>query len=77
VNSKGSSLNNNPIALYPTALRMATPMTVACRPRWNCQSAITPRSLCVFPSWLEHSMSAVHGPGERISIAFNAKLAMT
>jgi hypothetical protein len=56
---------------------MATPMTVACRPRWNCQSAITPRSLCVFPSWLEHSMSAVHGPGERISIAFNAKLAMT
>jgi uncharacterized protein (TIGR02466 family) len=31
--------------------------------------------LLVFPSWLEHSVSPFHGLGERICIAFNAKLA--
>jgi uncharacterized protein (TIGR02466 family) len=36
-----------------------------------------PGDLILFPSWLEHSVPAFQGPGERISIAFNAKLAMT
>jgi uncharacterized protein (TIGR02466 family) len=36
-----------------------------------------PGDLILFPSWLEHSVSAFQGPGERISIAFNAKLVMT
>jgi len=35
-----------------------------------------PGDMLLFPSWLEHSVSAFQGPGERISIAFNAKLAM-
>lgn len=30
--------------------------------------------LFVFPSWLEHSVSPFHGSGERVCIAFNAKL---
>ena len=30
--------------------------------------------LFVFPSWLEHSVSPFQGPGERICIAFNARL---
>jgi uncharacterized protein (TIGR02466 family) len=37
----------------------------------------TPGDMIVFPSWLEHSVSAFQGPGERICISFNAKLAMT
>ena len=41
------------------------------------RQAPMPGDMIVFPSWLEHSVSAFHGPGERISIAFNAKLAMT
>jgi uncharacterized protein (TIGR02466 family) len=36
-----------------------------------------PGDMILFPSWLEHSVSAFHGPGERISIAFNAKLLMS
>lgn len=36
-----------------------------------------PGDMIIFPSWLEHSVSAFNGPGERISIAFNAKLMMT
>jgi hypothetical protein len=30
--------------------------------------------LFIFPSWLEHSVSPFHGSGERVCIAFNAKL---
>jgi uncharacterized protein (TIGR02466 family) len=41
------------------------------------RQAPMPGDMIVFPSWLEHSVSAFQGPGERISIAFNAKLAMT
>jgi hypothetical protein len=33
--------------------------------------------MILFASWLEHSVSAFQGPGERICISFNAKLAMT
>src|SRR5262249_12056742 len=29
-------------------------------------------SLIIFPSWLEHRVEPFQGPGERISIAFNA-----
>jgi len=36
-----------------------------------------PGELVVFPSWLEHSVAAFQGPGERICIAFNARLQMT
>jgi hypothetical protein len=35
-----------------------------------------PGDMIVFPSWLEHSVSAFRGPGERICISFNAKLAI-
>jgi uncharacterized protein (TIGR02466 family) len=41
------------------------------------RQAPMPGDMVLFPSWLEHSVSAFQGPGERISIAFNAKLAMT
>jgi hypothetical protein len=33
-----------------------------------------PGDMILFPSWLEHSVSAFRQPGERISIAFSAKL---
>ena len=36
--------------------------------------APVPGDMYLFPSWLEHSVSAFQGPGERICIAFNAKL---
>ncbi|HEY3730378.1 MAG TPA: 2OG-Fe(II) oxygenase family protein [Steroidobacteraceae bacterium] len=36
-----------------------------------------PGDLIVFPSWLEHSVSAFQGPGERICVAFNARLTAT
>jgi len=38
--------------------------------------APTPGDLLLFPSWLEHSVSAFQGPGERICLAFNARLIM-
>jgi uncharacterized protein (TIGR02466 family) len=41
------------------------------------REAPVPGDMVLFPSWLEHSVSAFQGPGERICIAFNAKLAMT
>jgi uncharacterized protein (TIGR02466 family) len=34
-----------------------------------------PGDMILFPSWLEHSVTAFRGPGERICVAFNAKLA--
>ena len=40
------------------------------------REAPTPGELVVFPSWLEHSVAAFQGPGERICIAFNARLQM-
>jgi len=36
-----------------------------------------PGDMILFPSWLEHSVSAFQGPGERICIAFNARLIMS
>lgn len=36
--------------------------------------APVPGDLILFPSWLEHSVPAFQGPGERICIAFNAAL---
>jgi uncharacterized protein (TIGR02466 family) len=33
-----------------------------------------PGDMYLFPSWLEHSVSAFQGEGERLCIAFNAKL---
>lgn len=36
--------------------------------------APVPGDMYLFPSWLEHSVSAFQGPGERICLAFNAKL---
>ena len=36
--------------------------------------APVPGDMYLFPSWLEHSVSAFQGAGERICIAFNAKL---
>ena len=36
----------------------------------------TPGDMVLFPSWLEHSVSPFQGPGERICIAFNARLIM-
>ena len=41
------------------------------------REAPNPGDMFLFPSWLEHSVSAFQGPGERICIAFNAKLIMT
>jgi uncharacterized protein (TIGR02466 family) len=41
------------------------------------RQAPVPGDMFVFPSWLEHSVTAFQGPGERICIAFNAKLIMT
>jgi uncharacterized protein (TIGR02466 family) len=38
--------------------------------------APVPGDMYLFPSWLEHSVSAFQGPGERICIAFNAKLVL-
>ena len=38
--------------------------------------APVPGDMYLFPSWLEHSVSAFHGPGERICIAFNGKLVL-
>jgi uncharacterized protein (TIGR02466 family) len=48
-------------------------------PRQITRRGVTPMpgDMILFPSWLEHSVSAFHGPGERISIAFNAKLTTT
>jgi uncharacterized protein (TIGR02466 family) len=48
-------------------------------PRQITRRRVTPMpgDMILFPSWLEHSVSAFHGPGERISIAFNAKLTAT
>lgn len=40
------------------------------------RQAPVPGDMFIFPSWLEHSVSAFQGPGERICIAFNAKLVM-
>ena len=36
-----------------------------------------PGDLILFPSWLEHSVAAFDGPGERICVAFNARLIMS
>ena len=36
--------------------------------------APVPGDMYLFPSWLEHSVSAFRGEGERVCIAFNAKL---
>jgi uncharacterized protein (TIGR02466 family) len=36
--------------------------------------APVPGDMYLFPSWLEHSVSAFQGEGERICIAFNGKL---
>jgi hypothetical protein len=33
-----------------------------------------PGDMYLFPSWLEHSVSAFQGEGERICVAFNGKL---
>jgi uncharacterized protein (TIGR02466 family) len=41
------------------------------------RQAPVPGDMFVFPSWLEHSVAAFDGPGERICIAFNAKRIMT
>jgi uncharacterized protein (TIGR02466 family) len=38
--------------------------------------APVPGDMYLFPSWLEHSVSAFQGPGMRICIAFNAKLVL-
>lgn len=39
--------------------------------------APVPGDMVIFPSWLEHSVAPFQGEGERICIAFNAKLNMT
>jgi uncharacterized protein (TIGR02466 family) len=41
------------------------------------REAPVPGDMVLFPSWLEHSVAAFQGAGERICIAFNAKLIMT
>jgi len=38
--------------------------------------APVPGDMYLFPSWLEHSVSAFEGEGERICIAFNGKLVL-
>lgn len=38
--------------------------------------APVPGDMVIFPSWLEHSVAPFQGEGERICIAFNAKLIM-
>ena len=38
--------------------------------------APVPGDMYLFPSWLEHSVSAFQGPGTRICIAFNGKLVL-
>ncbi len=38
--------------------------------------APVPGDMYLFPSWLEHSVSAFQGEGERICIAFNGKLVL-
>ena len=40
------------------------------------RQAPVPGDMFIFPSWLEHSVSPFQGPGERICIAFNAKIVM-
>ena len=40
------------------------------------REAPVPGDMILFPSWLEHSVSPFQGEGERICIAFNAKLIM-
>jgi uncharacterized protein (TIGR02466 family) len=39
--------------------------------------APVPGDMVLFPSWLEHSVMPFEGPGERICIAFDAKLDFT
>jgi uncharacterized protein (TIGR02466 family) len=39
--------------------------------------APVPGDIVVFPSWLEHSVAPFQGEGERICIAFNAKLELS
>ena len=39
--------------------------------------APVPGDMVVFPSWLEHSVAPFEGAGERICIAFNAKLELS
>lgn len=56
------------------------------RPRANMNQLLTqitrhrespvPGDMVLFPSWLEHSVDAFRGPGTRICIAFNVRLAM-
>jgi len=46
-------------------------------PRKTTAKAKAAGDMLLFPSWLEHSVSAFQGPAERISIAFNAKLTAT
>ncbi|HEX3754644.1 MAG TPA: TIGR02466 family protein, partial [Rhizomicrobium sp.] len=41
------------------------------------RQAPMPGDMFVFPSWLEHSVAPFKGPGERLCIAFNAKLIMS
>ena len=41
------------------------------------REAPVPGELIVFPSWLEHGVAPFQGPGERICIAFDAKLELT
>jgi uncharacterized protein (TIGR02466 family) len=45
-------------------------------PYQSTRQRITPSAgdMYLFPSWLEHSVAPFQGPGERICIAFNAKL---
>jgi len=38
--------------------------------------APVPGDMYLFPSWLEHSVSAFQGEGERICVAFNGKLVL-
>jgi uncharacterized protein (TIGR02466 family) len=40
------------------------------------REAPVPGDMILFPSWLEHAVSPFQGAGERICIAFNAKLIM-
>jgi uncharacterized protein (TIGR02466 family) len=40
------------------------------------RQAPVPGDMYLFPSWLEHSVSPFQGDGERICIAFNAKILM-
>ncbi|HUO03077.1 MAG TPA: TIGR02466 family protein [Rhizomicrobium sp.] len=56
------------------------------RPRANMSQLVTqktrhaeapvPGDMVIFPSWLEHSVAPFQGEGERICIAFNARLEM-